>query len=195
MYRINILIFIFCAFNVLAQTDIDSLEIYQFSIENGDTFINSTITNVVVYDYENENDKRKYRKTKKRVRKVYPYYLITVEKYKHVNDTLLYFKKKRKKKKYIKHVERDMKSDYMQELKSLKISEGRVLIKLINRDTKQSTYEIIKSLRGNFSAFFWQSLAKIYDNDLKTIYNPELHEEDAMIERALLELKQNNFID
>ena len=194
-FKISIIIlfyFIFNSFNVFSQINKDSLEIYEFYIQEGDTFISSTINNVIVSDYENQIDKREYKKIKKKVKRVYPYYLMTLDQYNKVNDTLVFFDKKRKQKKYIKTIEREMKNEYMDDLKSLKISEGRILIKLINRDTKQSAYDIIKSFRGGFSAFFWQSLAKVYDNDLKTIYNPDENKDDKMIEKALNELKYQN---
>tara|TARA_B100001540_G_C15768305_1_gene625053 strand:+ start:338 stop:940 length:603 start_codon:yes stop_codon:yes gene_type:complete len=194
-FKISIIIlfyFIFNSFSVFSQINKDSLEIYKFYIQEGDTFISSTINNVIVSDYENQNDKREYKKIKKKVKRVYPYYLMTLDQYNKVNDTLVFFDKKRKQKKYIKNIEREMKNEYMDDLKSLKISEGRILIKLINRDTKQSAYDIIKSFRGGFSAFFWQSLAKVYDNDLKTIYNPDNNKEDKMIEKALNDLKYKN---
>lgn len=187
-------IFIFCLSMSYSQTRLDSFNIYKFSIEDGDTVVNTNIKNIIITEYESHEDKRQYMLTKYRVSKVYPYYLITMENFYSVNDTIDSFNKKRKKKKYIKSVEKNMKSNYMKELKALKISEGRVLIKLINRTTKQSTYDIIKSFRGGFSALFWQSLAKVYDNDLKVIYDPELNKEDAMIEKALIELRQNNII-
>ena len=91
MFRISILIFFFTSFNLLSQSDIDSIEIYKFLIEDGDTFISSTIKNVVISDYENENDKRQYRKIKYRIKKVYPYYLMTVETYKNVNESIITF--------------------------------------------------------------------------------------------------------
>ncbi|MAZ00948.1 MAG: hypothetical protein CMP58_01990 [Flavobacteriales bacterium] len=194
-FKISIIIlfyFILNSFSVFSQINKDSLEIYEFYIQEGDTFISSTINNVIISDYENQNDKREYKKIKKKVKRVYPYYLMTLDQYNKVNDTLVFFDKKRKQKKYIKSIEREMKNEYMDDLKSLKISEGRILIKLINRDTKQSAYDIIKSFRGGFSAFFWQSLAKVYDNDLKTIYNPDENKEDRMIEKALNDLKYQN---
>ena len=63
------------------------------------------------------------------------------------------------------------------------ISEGRILIKLIDRETGRTSYSIIRDFRGEFSAFFWQTIAKIFRNDLKSEYDP--FGEDRLIEEVV----------
>ena len=64
------------------------------------------------------------------------------------------------------------------------ISEGRILIKLIDRETEHTSYELIKDLKGGLSAFFWQGIAKIFGNNLKDEYDPAT--EDRMIEEIII---------
>ena len=74
-------------------------------------------------------------------------------------------------------------------LKKLTMSEGKILVKLIYRETSLSTYSIVKSYRGRFNAFFWQTMAKLWNNDLKTIYDPSAVREDYLIENIINEEK------
>ena len=78
-----------------------------------------------------------------------------------------------------------LKESYSDRLKKLTKSEGRILVKLIHRETNITTYDIVKSYRGRFNAFFWQSMARIWDNDLKTKYDPVNVKEDEFIEHII----------
>ena len=89
----------------------------------------------------------------------------------------------RKKKKFYKKVEKELKAEFGDELTKLTISQGRILIKLIDRETGDTSYELVSELRGNFSAFFWQGLARIFGHNLKSNYDPE--GEDRMIEEIV----------
>ena len=76
---------------------------------------------------------------------------------------------------------------YKDELKKLTITQGRILIKLIDRETNNTSYYIIKEYRGSFSAFFWQSIARIFGENLKAEYNPE--DEDKLIEDIVIRIE------
>ena len=67
------------------------------------------------------------------------------------------------------------------------MSEGKILVKLIYRETNTTSYEIVKSYRGRFNAFFWQTMAKLWDNNLKTEYDPVNNREDMLIEHILIQ--------
>ena len=74
-------------------------------------------------------------------------------------------------------------------MRNLTRSEGNILVKLIYRETKVSTYKLLKQYRGSFNAMFWQTMAKIYDNDLKQEYSPENVREDIFIEHIIIQAK------
>ena len=98
----------------------------------------------------------------------------------------------RSRKKFIKHFERQLKDDFEEPLKNLSINQGKILVKLINRETGNTAYEVIKEFRSSFSAFLWQKLAWLYGNDLKTRYDPTSGEDQSieyivqMIEAGLI---------
>ena len=71
-------------------------------------------------------------------------------------------------------------AEFEDEIRQMKVSDGRILIKLLDRETGASSFEIIKEFKGGFSAFFWQSVAKLFGHDLKAQYNPA--KEDIWIE-------------
>ena len=74
-------------------------------------------------------------------------------------------------------------------MRNLTRSEGNILVKLIYRETKVSTYKLLKQYRGSFNAMFWQTMAKIYDNDLKQEYRPDIVREDMFIEHIIIQAK------
>ncbi len=122
--------------------------------------------------FKNKRDRVKYNHLVKKVRKVYPYAKLAGLLLRQYNDTLImmgggeYYKKK-----YTKKVEEELKKKFGKELENLTISEGTILIKLIDRETGKTSYELVKELRGAVSAVFWQTLAKIFGNSLKSEYD------------------------
>ena len=85
-----------------------------------------------------------------------------------------------------KAVAKWVKEEYSDRLKNLSMKEGKILVKLIYRETNLTSYEIVKSYRGRFNAFFWQTMAKFWKNDLKTIYDPDNIREDMFIENIII---------
>ena len=79
---------------------------------------------------------------------------------------------KRKKRKHIRSVAKIIKKQYATALKNLSMKEGRILIKLIYRETGISTYRLLREYRGWWSATMWQTFAKMYDHDLKSTFDP-----------------------
>ncbi|GET30869.1 hypothetical protein SD074_30710 [Prolixibacter sp. SD074] len=113
---------------------------------------------------------------------------LAAKKLEEYNKVYLTLKTERQRKKYIKQIQEDLMNEYGDEIKHMKISEGRVLMKLIDRETGHSSYAIIKEFRGGFTAFFWQTVARLFGNDLKVRYNP--YGEDWMIENIVQQIDQ-----
>jgi len=129
---------------------------------------------------------REYSLLEMKVKKVYPIAKVAAIKLAEYNRVYASFKSERERKKYVKEVEKDLFREYEQELRTMRVSEGRILIKLLDRETGNSSYEIIKEFKGGLSAFFWQSVAKLFGHDLKAQYDPAL--EDRMIEYIILQI-------
>ncbi|MCT4673854.1 MAG: DUF4294 domain-containing protein [Prolixibacteraceae bacterium] len=116
--------------------------------------------------------KRYYRLVKK-VKKVYPMAkkakTIVLEYEKRYGD----FDRKRDRRKYAKGLQKALLKEYEPIIRKMKMSEGRILIRLIDRETQYTSYHIIKEFRGGFTAFMWQSVAQIFKQDLKSSYDPQ----------------------
>ena len=164
-----------------------------YEVINNDTIFFSDIKEVKIIEFKTINDKRAYYNLRRKVLKVYPYSQIAKEKLNEISVALDSIPKKRKKKKYTKSITKWIKSEYEDRLKKLTKSEGKILVKLIYRETQISSYDIIRSYRGRFNAFFWQSMARFWDNDLKTEYDPLINSEDMLIEHIINDaiLKEN----
>ena len=173
-------------FNSYAQ---DRPLIASFIIVNEDTLFIADVTEVEVLAFKNKNEKTKYYNLKRRVLKVYPYALSAKEKLKSIEIGLDSIPKRRHKKQHTRQVAKWIKEEYADRLKNLTMSEGKILVKLIYRETSTTSYEIVKSYRGRFNAFFWQSMAKFWDNNLKTEYDPVNNREDLLIEHILIQAK------
>jgi len=176
-----VLLFTFC-FNSSAQ---DKVLIANFSIIDGDTFFIADIPEVDVLAFKDKNERKKYYILKRRVLKVYPYALAAKTKLQSMQNGLDSMLNRRHKKRYTKQMSKWVKEEYSDRLKNLSMKEGKILVKLIYRETNLTSYEIVKSYRGRFNAFFWQTMAKLWENNLKTEYDPLNVKEDKLIEHIL----------
>ena len=173
-------------YDIFAQ---DKLIIADFELINEDTVFFSYLPEVDILDFKDKQEKNSYLLLKKRVLKVYPYAIIAKQRLDKINLALDTIPKRRKKKRYIKEVTKWIKNEYSDRLKSLTMKEGQILVKLIYRETNFTTYDIVRFYRGRFNAFFWQTMAKFWDNDLKKDYNPKNNREDMFIEYIIKEAK------
>ena len=172
----------------------DSLQIRHLIVSNEDTLVLSSIKEVEILNFKKKSDQIYFNQLKKKTLKVYPFAQLASKKLDNVKSDLIVISKRRKKRKYIKSTEKWIKNDLADELKKLSRWEGRILSKLIYRETNISTYNIIKELRGGLHAFFWQGMAKVYDNNLKVIYEPTKNKEDKLIEFIITQAKENGTI-
>lgn len=160
-----------------------------------DTLVISEIDEIQILHFKNKDDQKYFRRLKYKTLKVYPYAKLASAKLDSVLADLDSIPKRRKKKAYMKAVEKWAKEELAEDLKQLSRWEGRILSKLIYRETNISAYDIVKDLRGGFQAFFWQSLARMYDNNLKTPYQPQSVEEDKWIEYIIQDAKRKGTIE
>ena len=163
--------------------------IKEFIIADEDTIIISKLPEVEILAFKDYDEKLRYYILKRKVLKVYPYALKAKKRLVAIQVGLDSIPKRRHKKRYTKEVANWVKEEYAEQLKNLTMSEGRILVKLIYRETQITSYELVKSYRGRFNAFFWQTLAKFYDNDLKARYDPINNREDMLIEHIILQAK------
>ncbi|MBU46545.1 MAG: hypothetical protein CMD28_03860 [Flavobacteriales bacterium] len=170
------------------------LIIVDLEVVGYDTVISSDLPEVEILDFKSQDEKNNYFILKKRVLKVYPYAVVAKKKIQEIKLALDTIPKRRKKKRYTREMAKWLKEQYTDRLKDLTISEGKILVKLIYRETNSTSYKILKSYRGSFNALFWQIMAKIWDNNLKTGYDPINIREDMLIEYILIEDGNEEFL-
>ncbi len=143
------------------------------------------------YPFKNKREERKYNQFEKDVLKTYPLALIVGSELKIVNAQLesSYTDLKRRKI-YIKWYEKYVYKTYIDSLKSLNVQQGRLLLKLIHRETGKTPYDLIRSYRGGFQAVLWQSLALMAGANLNSTYDAE---ENKMIEHIIQRYKSGEF--
>jgi len=160
-----------------------------YVIEEGDTILLSDIPVIEIITFKDVKERVKYNILKRKVLKVYPYAIYTKNKLEEIEKELSEIKRKRKKKKHTKQVSSFLKEELGEKMKKLTRTEGNILVKLIYRETNISTYKLLKEYRGSVNAFFWQTMAKIYDNNLKQEYDPVNNREDMLIEHIIINAK------
>jgi hypothetical protein len=155
------------------HNNIDGYVLYGI-IEDGDTILLSSIDEVYIFPvrkFSSRRDLRRYRRLIRNIKKTYPYAKLAKLELDEIEANLKLFKTDVERKAYIKQVEKDLRHEYEDELKKLTITQGRILIKLIDRETGDTSYELVKQLRGSFSAFFWQALARLFGSNLKSEFD------------------------
>ena len=163
----------------------DSSTITQSVVVDGDTIPVYNFAPVYVFGrtFKNARDKRRYDRLERYVVKVYPYAEVAGEMLRFFDDTLMSMNSEAKRKRYLKRVQQELEDEFSGELKRLTVKQGIILIKLIDRETGTTSYDLVKELRGSFSAFIWQSLARLFGSNLKLEYDPE--GEDREIEEIV----------
>lgn len=136
--------------------------------------------------FSNVNDAARYQKLVRDVTKVWPYARLAGQKYSLLQKELQKTSDKKVQKKLIKKTEEEIKGGFENDLKNLTITQGRILIKLLDRQTGETGYELLKEFKSGFSAFTWQTLAILFGHNIKTQYDP-MEEKD--IERIVQRLE------
>lgn len=141
--------------------------------------------------FENKREALYYYWYRKKVLKTYPYATLTAKKLIDLNKGLDSIKKKRKRRRYIKKMQKYMEGEFTDQLKNMTRTEGRILIKLIYRQTGKTVFNLIKDYRSGWKAFWSQTTARLFKLSLKKEYHPELVGKDFIIEDIL----QRAFLD
>ena len=160
-----------------------------FEVLKNETIFFSSLPQVEIFEFKNNEERIAYLLLKRRVYKTYPFALIAKKKLHEIESVLNTIPKRRKKRRYKKEITKWVKNEYSDRLKKLTVSEGKILVKLIFRETGNTSYDIVKLYKGFFNALFWQTIAFLWDNNLKTKYDPINIREDMLIEQIIFEAK------
>jgi hypothetical protein len=151
---------------------------------------NVPIKGVSVISFKSKKERKRYNKLERDVIRVYPYAVLVgrlLQEYSAVMDSiaeLSFFKRRREKKKVFTAIEDQLIATYGKQVRRLTKNQGRILIRLVDRETNFTSHQILKDFRGFFIAGFWQLTARLFGHNLKSNYNPEFGE-DKLIEHIL----------
>ncbi|MCA0348065.1 MAG: DUF4294 domain-containing protein [Flavobacterium sp.] len=184
--KLLLLLLFFCSFT-FGQPKKDSIHSEAPQIEVDTTFtdtiqLDEVLISKNLYEYINNKD---FVLLQNRVYKVYPYAKIASERLVNLNKYIDRLKTDREKKKYLKLVENYMENEFTEQLKKLSRKQGQILVKLIHRQTGQTTFGLIKEYKSGWKAFWSNNTAKLFDINLKAEYKPYQVNEDYLIEYIL----------
>jgi hypothetical protein len=158
-------------------------------IQDSDTIREIIIEEVSITDENRikltKEEREQIKLLERRVRVVYPYAKITAERLTQINATMAKLKTQKEKKKYFKLVEKYLNEEFEPKLKKLSRKQGQILVKLINRQTGRTTFDLIKDYKSGWKAFWSNNTAKLFNIDLKKTYDPMEVPEDFYIETYL----------
>lgn len=166
---------------------------YHIVDEYGDTIRMTIINDFYVYPelrFKNKKEEDFYWKTVRDVRKALPYakmaFKTLVETYEYIQT----IPDEKEREAHLKRLEKDIFEKYKPVIKNFTKGQGKVLLKLINRETNQTSFGIVKAFLGSFRAGFWQTFGRFFGMNLRQAWRPEKNHEDAIIDRVATLIEQ-----
>lgn len=166
---------------------------YRFVDEYGDTVRMTILNDFHVYPplkFKTKKQEEFYWRTVRDVKKTLPYAKLA---YSALTETYEYIQTipdKKARERHLKQLEKDIVEQYKPVVKRMTRSQGKVLLKLITRETDQNSYHIVKAFLGSLRASFYQAIGKLFGMNMKMGFDPAKNKEDAMIERIATLVEQ-----
>ena len=166
---------------------------YRFVDQYGDTVRMTMIKDVVVYPpmkFKNKKQEEFYWRTVRDVRKTLPYAKLAFSTLCETYEYIQTIPDKKERERHLKQLEKDIFEQYKPVVKNMTKGQGKILLKLINRETDQSSYSIVKAFLGSFRAGFWQTFGRFFGMNMKAGFKPDKNDEDAIIDRIATLIEQ-----
>ena len=166
---------------------------YRFVDEYGDTCRMTIIRDVTVYPpmkFKNKKQEEFYWRTVRDVRKTLPLAKLAFTTLCETYEYIQTIPDKKVRERHLKQLEKDIFEQYKPVVKSMTKTQGKILLKLINRETDQSSFSIVKAFLGSFRAGFWQTFGKFFGMNMKAGFHPDKNDEDAIIDRVATLIEQ-----
>ena len=185
---IYILLITAASFSQIKETDSLPINVddYVF-VKPGDTLVVNLneFSLLPKHKFKSREDVRYYLWFRKKVFKAYPYAQLASQRLDSLNQRLEKIESKSKRRKYTRLVQKYIEGEFTDQIKKMTTTEGRILIKLIHRQTGKTAFQNIKVLRSGWKAFWYNTTANVFSLSLKTEYHPETENEDFLIEDVL----------
>ena len=165
----------------------------RFVDEYGDTCRMTYIKNITVYPpmkFKNKKEEEFYWRTVRDVKKTLPYAKLAFATLCETYEYIQTIPDKKKREQHLKTLEKDIFEQYKSPIKKMTKSQGKVMLKLINRETDQTSFNIVKAFLGSFRAGFWQTFGRFFGINMKAGFNPSKNREDAIIDRIATLVEQ-----
>ena len=166
---------------------------YHFVDEaTGDTLCMIVMNPITIYPperFKNKKEEEFYWRTVRDVRKTLPYAKLICSTLLETSEYLETFETEKEKQQYLKDFEDAIFEQYKPVMKKFTRSQAKMLVKLINRETHQSSFNIVKAFLGSFRAGFWQTFGRMFGVNMRSGYDPEGNKEDAVIERICVRIE------
>jgi hypothetical protein len=164
-------------------------------VRNGDTIIFIHLPEVEVVSkqiFTSARAEEQHRRLVHNVRRVYLYAKLAGETYKYYDSILATENNEHRRSRLMKQAEKDIKAHFEKELRNLTVSQGKLLVLLLDRETSHSAFNLVRDLRNAFQAYLWQGVGRMFGYNLRTRYDPEGRDRDIeniiqLIERGHLE--------
>lgn len=166
---------------------------YHFVDQYGDTVRMTLIREIVVYPplkFKNRKQEEFYWRTVRDVRRTLPYAKLAFQALCETYEYIQTIPDKKKREAHLKTLEKDIFEQYKPVIKGFTKGQGKILLKLINRETDQTSFNIVKAFLGTFRAGFWQTFGRFFGMNMKAGFHPEKNKEDAIIDRIATLIEQ-----
>lgn len=173
---ISVLLVLFVVSGLTAQRRMRGFWRQEWKVENGDSI--PVVHILPIRKYARKPDMRRYQRLIRMVKKCYPLAKQVRVEMDKMEKRLLAVKDKKEQEKLAKELQKDLIKRYSPIILKMTFAEGKVLLKLIDRETDHTAFQIIKDFRGGFVAGFWQMFAKMFGNNLKLEYDPEVRDKN-----------------
>ncbi len=161
----------------------------------GDTIYKVILNNITVYPperFKNKEEEEFYWRTVRDVKRTLPYAKLINATLQETYEYLETYPTQKEKEEYLQRFEKVVFNQYKPEMKKLTKNQGKTLIKLVNRETNQRSYYIVKAFLGTFRAGFWQTFGRFFGVNMREGYHPESNKNDAMLERICVRVEQGS---
>ena len=161
----------------------------------GDTIYKVILNNITVYPperFKNKEEEEFYWRTVRDVKRTLPYAKLINATLQETYEYLETYPTQKEKEEYLQRFEKVVFNQYKPEMKKLTKNQGKTLIKLVNRETNQRRYYIVKAFLGTFRAGFWQTFGRFFGVNMREGYHPESNKNDAMLERICVRVEQGS---
>jgi len=162
--------------------------VLRFEVIDGDTILVYDFDEYILKDLKDPEAEKRYLRLVRDVKKTLPYAKLAAFRLQLMEDNLQNIKSEKERKRYIKKTEKAIKDEFMDDLKNLTMSQGKLLIKLIHRETGKTSYELLDDYTNPFTSIFWQGMARVYGTTLRSSFDPvEQYQIEYIIKQLQLE--------